>query len=138
MKPWFKKAKRDEQEIARSSIGALSQSLQFVEQNGNDHVHLVVPGVKGVVEIPTRSFLLLNELMAHLAAGRSVALFHSDMELTTQEAADLLNVSRPHLVKLLESGMIPFKKMNTHRRIAANDILAYARKHQLDISLSLD
>lgn len=138
MKPWFKKTNRDEQTVAQTSLHALSQSAQFVKDNGKDLVHLAVPGVKGYVKIPARSFLLFQEMMAHVAQGRSVGLYHSDMELTTQQAADMLNVSRPHLVKLLETGVIPFKKMNTHRRIAVRDLMAFANKNRIALKLQQD
>lgn len=138
MKYWFKKTKRDEQSMAQTSLHALSQSVQFVKANGDTHVQLAVPGVKGYVAIPARSFVLFKEMMAHVAEGRSVALYHSDMELTTQQAADMLSVSRPHLVKLLETGVIPFKRMNTHRRIAVKDLMAYADKNQMALKLQKD
>ncbi len=73
-----------------------------------------------------------------MAEGKSIALLPSDAAISTQQAAELLNVSRPHLVKLLESGKIPFRKAGSHRRIVVADLLAYQenlqriRKQQLD------
>ena len=63
-----------------------------------------------------------------MAKGKSIALLLSDSEISTQQAADILNVSRPHLIKLLEEGRIPFKKVGTHRRIKLNDLLEYQSK----------
>lgn len=135
MKPWLKTTKRNEQTIAETSIDGLSRLAEYIKENGSKHVHLVVPGVQDVVEIPTRSVLMFKEMMAHVAKGRSVALYHSEMELTTQQAADMLNVSRPHVVKLLEAGAIRFTKMNSHRRIAVADLMEYAEKQNIALKL---
>jgi len=73
-----------------------------------------------------------------MAQGRTVTLIPLDSVVSTQQAADMLKVSRPHLVKLLEAGAIPFKKAGTHRRIELKDLLEYQdklmriRKKQLD------
>lgn len=60
-----------------------------------------------------------------MAVGNTVEITSVSAELTTQEAADLLNVSRPHLVKLLETGKIPFKKVGAHKRVMLEDIRKY-------------
>jgi excisionase family DNA binding protein len=130
MKPWVRKANRDEQQIALTSLDALAQSAQYLKKRSRQNVHLTVPGVEGQIEIPRKSFFLLKELIGHVAEGRSVTLVHSESEVTTQQAANMLNVSRPHLVKLLESGVIPFKRMKKHRRIALEDVVAYAARRQ--------
>lgn len=73
-----------------------------------------------------------------MADGKSITLVPSGTEVTTQQAADMLNVSRPHVVKLLGEGKIPFKKIGAHRRIMLDDVIAYdnqqkaSRKQQLD------
>jgi len=73
-----------------------------------------------------------------MAEGKTVSIVQSDSELSTQQAADMINVSRPHLIKLLESKQIPFKKVGSHRRVLLMDIMEYQdqivkqREDQLD------
>lgn len=133
MKPWVRRANKEEQRVALTSLKALARSAQYVKKNTDTSVKLIVPGVKNPVDIPRKSFFLFQELITHVAEGRSVTLVHSESEVTTQQAADMLNVSRPHLVKLLETGVIPFRKMKKHRRIALEDVVSYAtsRLHQI-------
>ncbi|MEU6129609.1 helix-turn-helix domain-containing protein [Saccharopolyspora sp. NPDC047091] len=80
---------------------------------------LIVP--RGAVE-------LLARVLAHMAAGTGVSVVPSHAELTTQQAAEMLNVSRPFLVGLLEAGEIDYRKVGTHRRVRAESVLAYLRE----------
>ena len=84
------------------------------------------------VELPTTALRLLVEILAELAAGNAVQVVPVHAELTTQEAADMLNVSRPHLIKLLESGELPFHKTDKHRRVRFADLMAYKTQRSLD------
>ncbi|WP_284618529.1 helix-turn-helix domain-containing protein [Aquabacterium humicola] len=77
------------------------------------------------VELPTSALRLLVDILAELAEGNAVKVVPIHAELTTQEAADMLNVSRPHLVKLLETGALPFHKAGKHRRIRFADLMGF-------------
>lgn len=77
------------------------------------------------VELPTSALRLLVDILAELADGNAVKVLPVHAELTTQEAADLLNVSRPHLVKLLEDGVLAFHKTGKHRRVKFADLMHY-------------
>lgn len=77
------------------------------------------------VELPTSALRLLVDVLSELAEGNAVKVVPIHAELTTQESADMLNVSRPHLVKLLESGALAFHKTGKHRRIRFADLMAF-------------
>jgi excisionase family DNA binding protein len=84
------------------------------------------------VTIPEIAFQMLEQILGEFAQGHAVAIAPVDRQVTTQEGADILNVSRPHLVKLLEAGQIRFTKVGTHRRIRLADLLEYKARMDAD------
>jgi len=97
-------------------------------------------GSKGetVVELPPAVSDLVLRLLMLVGKGEAVNLVPFGTELTTQQAADLLNVSRPFLIKLIDAGELPHHKVGRHRRIRAEDLLAYRRRRDRTRSAALD
>jgi len=118
----------DDRALAAESIRRL---LPLVRNS--DQLTVVVQSDKGPGErlvLPAPAVQLLKEILAELARGNAMTAYPIPTELTTQEAANLLNVSRPHLITLLDRDEIPYHKVGTHRRIALTDLLEYNRKSQ--------
>ena len=82
-------------------------------------------GEEATVELPPLALRYLMEILNALESGSSVTITPSNDELTTQQAADLLGVSRPFLIQLLEKGTIPFRMVGSHRRIRYEDVAGY-------------
>lgn len=89
-------------------------------------IALVINGQE--IEVPSIIYLALTEVVKTLNNGDSVTLIPMDKELTTQQAADILNVSRPYFIKLLENGTIKFRKTGTHRKVLMQDLIEYRNK----------
>lgn len=90
------------------------------------------------IELPAGAVAMLMDVLEAMAAGRGVTLIPENAELTTVQAAALLNVSRPYLIKLLESGALPHRKVGKHRRILMEDAMDYKRRIDQERSEVLD
>lgn len=98
----------------------------FLDQHPEDPtVSLSVGGSGAPVEVPAGIVDLLVRVLTQAAAGDAVAVSTVKAELTTQQAADLLNVSRPYLVKLLDQRRIPFRRVGNRRRLLLSDVVAF-------------
>ena len=138
MEAILEKPSRLEQQMASNSLATIARA--FTKKGPvRDGVTIRIQESSTDIIIPRKALELLQFILSSMAQGKAVSLIPSDTEVTTQQAADMLNVSRPHLVKLLEQGALPFKKVGSHRRILLEDLLAYEakqarqREHQLQL-----
>lgn len=103
--------------------------LASMKGKGEPTFRIIKKGKEGEsILLPTSALKLLVVILSQMAEGNAVTLIPIHAELTTQEAADLLNVSRPFLINLLKDGQIPYRKVGTRRRVLARDILHYKSK----------
>ncbi|MGH2583600.1 MAG: helix-turn-helix domain-containing protein [Dehalococcoidia bacterium] len=106
-------------------------------ERGAEHVLISTDPGEDAVALPESVSRLLHRLVHSLAQGQAVTLVSMDKLLTTQQAADLLNVSRPYLVKLLEEGEMPHQKVGTHRRVRFEDVMTYKRRREREQEATL-
>ncbi|MGH7583161.1 MAG: excisionase family DNA-binding protein [Gemmatimonadales bacterium] len=116
---------------AQAAVQAL-RALRIPRGKRTVTLHASQGGDEATVVVPRPAFDLLIELLGQLANGNAVTIVPVHAELTTQEAADLLNVSRPHLVSLLESRALPYRMVGTHRRVRFEDLMAFRQREAAD------
>lgn len=104
-----------------------SRSLAGIDTNKMHTFEIQVDGKK-MIRIPASVFKMLFTILTQMAAGNAVTIIPIHAELTTQEAANLLNVSRPYLISLLEEGKLPYRKVGTRRKILFEDLMNYRKK----------
>ena len=117
-----------------------SEELQIRELNrmlqGGTPALIGTDGEK--VELPHVVFCLLKDIVRNMQLGRAIVLIPENQQLTTQRAADLLGVSRPHFVKLLAAGELPYHKAGSHRRIYLRDLVAYQKRRDAERKQALN
>ena len=123
----------EEAELARKSSRLLAA---FVGQKKATRLKVIVG--KEEITVPVAALRLLVDILAQMAEGNAVTIMPIHAELTTQQAADFLNVSRPYLVGLLERNEIPFRKVGAHRRILFRDLVGYRDKNITSRRMALD
>jgi excisionase family DNA binding protein len=129
-------------ETSREAKQALRDLAPLVATTDQTAQSVVVKGRHGggdrTVTVPRQAFELFLDILGQLATGNAVTIVPIRSELTTQQAADLLNVSRPFLVQLVEKGELPYRRVGTHRRILAADLVAYKHKDDVRRRAALD
>jgi excisionase family DNA binding protein len=128
-------------EDARIALGTANRIKGYLPHfTGQKSLTLTMPKVDGVksIEVPLKAFRLLTQILEIMGKGKSVMLVPFGAELTTQQAADLLNVSRPFLVKLIESKEIPYRLVGSHRRILSRDLMEYKHRTEAKTRQAVD
>lgn len=123
---------KEDVELAKAAQRCIMSSLDHSKAIG---IALVEDGVKRlddapILSLPPKVLRLFADMLGALAQGKPVAIVPKELDLTTQEAAMFLNVSRPYLVRLLDEGKIPHHKVGTHRRIRFEDVIKHKEAQQ--------
>ena len=126
METSLEKPTKKDRELAKGSLGAFGKALKDSPADG--FTEITFREIGEVVKVPNKALELFAAFISKIADGHSVKLVNTDEQISTQEAADYLDVSRPHLIKLVEKGEIPYTMVGTHRRIALHDVELYAQK----------
>jgi len=103
----------------------LEESLKSLREKDTTEIEIEETAQKIVV--PTMALQLLSRILKDLGEGHPVQIVPIAAEMTSQAAAELLGCSRPHVVKLLEQGKIPFTKIGKHRRVRYEDVMKYRK-----------
>lgn len=125
METLIRRPTSQDRKVAEKSLVTLNKTAEAISKRKSNVVKIKIQESDEFITVPKKALDLLFSILSNMAEGKSVSLIPSDSEVSTQQAADILNVSRPHIVKLLEEGKIPFKKVGSHRRILLQDLIQY-------------
>lgn len=120
-----RKPSKSEQKIASSSYETLSKVLKHLK---TDDTEIEIDESNEKIKLPLTALKFLNEILKSMSEGKPISIVPVATEVTTQKAAEILGCSRPHLVKLLEDGVISYTKIGKHRRVKFEDIMIYQKK----------
>ena len=121
----IKRPSKLERRLAAESYDALASAI---EQLHSEQPEIEIDETSEKIKIPLSALKLLGDILKAMGQGKLISLVPISAEVTTQAAAEMLGCSRPHLVKLLEDGKIPFVKVGKHRRIKFDDIVEYRKQ----------
>lgn len=116
---------------SEEDVNLAKQSSRSLTALGGQKVTCRIKSAKGEpveIELPMAAVRMLTQMLTQMAEGKAVVLMPINAQLTTQQAADLLGVSRPFLVEQMKSGQLAFQKVGTHRRIAYVELMRYREK----------
>lgn len=121
----IKKPTKQEQKAALESYDALASLL---EQLRSENPEIEIEETSEKIKVPLNALKLLAKILKETSQGNPVSIVPIATEMTTQAAAELIGCSRPHFVKLLESGKIKYTKVGRHRRVKFEDVMNYKKK----------
>lgn len=125
-------------EAAKAAGDALRALAAIKRRASMRAVKVRVAEAADEVALPREAFDMLLKILGEMADGNAVTIVPVTAELTTQQAADVLQVSRPFLIQLLDAGKIPFRLVGTHRRVLARDVFRYREEARAASESAMD
>lgn len=125
----IRKPSKEEQRTAMESYDALAAALEDLK---SENPAIEIEETEDKIRIPLNALKLLADILKATSQGKPISIVPVATEMTTQAAAEFLGCSRPHVVKLMEDGQIPFTKVGKHRRVKFEDISAYRVKMKMN------
>ncbi len=127
-----------EQEIALAKEGSRELSMVMTTPEETQEITVCMGHSEQRVHLPASAIQMLMDILVNISQGNAVQVVPVHAELTTQQAADILMVSRPYLVKLLDEKRIEHRKVGSHRRIRYNDLLKFKEQEERARNAVLD
>jgi excisionase family DNA binding protein len=121
----LRKPSKSDQKIANQSYNRLASVIGRIH---TDQAEIEIEETREKIKIPLSALKLLGEILKAMGQGKLISIVPVATEVTTQAAAEIIGCSRPHLIKLLEEGKIPFVKVGKHRRIKFDDVIKYKKE----------
>lgn len=122
------KPSKDEQRAAMESYDALSSTLKLLR---SENPEIEIEETEEKIKVPISALRLLADILKELSNGNPISIVPIATEMTTQAAAEFIGCSRPHIVKLVENGEIPFTKIGKHRRLKFEDVAKYRKEMKI-------
>lgn len=119
------KPTKQDQKTALKSYDALIARINSIKK---ENPEIEIEETHEKIRIPLSALKLLADILRKMSQGKPISIVPVATEVTTQAAAEMLGCSRPHIVKLLETGKIPFTKVGKHRRIKYEDVISYKKE----------
>ena len=121
----IKRPTKEEQEVAKASYLALATALTQLQ---TENPEIEIEETQERIKLPLKALELLTAVLKAMGEGKPISIVPIATEMTTQKAAEVLGCSRPHLVKLLEEGQIPYTLIGKHRRVKFEDVMGYRKQ----------
>jgi excisionase family DNA binding protein len=123
METLLEKTTKADQQIAKDSVGKLKKAAK-----SGKSIQISLKPNQQSLHIPEKAMKLLISILNNMAEGKDTAVLSAETYVSTQEAADYMKMSRPHLVQILEAGDIPYIKVGSHRRVKFSDLVVFDKK----------
>lgn len=128
----YEQSKKPSKADQREAMAAYNALTSQIEQLSNPFPDVEIAETGEKIKIPLKALKLLAYILKVTGQGKPVSIVPVATEMTTQAAAEMLGCSRPHVVKLLEEGVIPYTKVGKHRRVKYDAVMKFRQKMKAD------